>query len=90
MPSSVLGRDRVLLIEGDRQAVRLAIALQSLWIGSDLGSGMVSQVAVLFQRFVDNSFEFTRHFRIESQWSVLVSAWRIGYEHCCWSGATEG
>ncbi len=47
-------------------ATRLGIALQALQIGADVGGMLVTQIAVFFQAFADDPFQFGRDVGIQA------------------------
>ena len=49
-------------------AGRIAVALEAFEIGFDFGGGLVAEVAVFFDRFVDDALEFGGDRRIEGCW----------------------
>ena len=48
-----------------RRAARFHLTLQPLQIGAHIGSVLVTQVAIFFQSFIDNAFQFAGQVRIQ-------------------------
>src|ERR1019366_3715908 len=52
-----------------RMSAAAAVACQTLEVRAQLGGGLVPQVAVLLQRFVDDALQLRRHCGIETDGS---------------------
>ena len=70
-----LGGDRFFVVDGGglHHGAAGGFALEAFEVGAEIGSVLIAEVAVFFEGFVDDAFEFGRDFRVEANRCGRVS-----------------